>query len=156
MEIMVFKFRSTIKGLIVYTACTISACYAGTKTPNSMPSCSAYSDIMTCNASKNAKGKGAPCMFLLPNNDRGYSRSDHIMCTATNDTETVNFFKRINIKEIAEIYPDLYEHDTQSKIGNPNSPSFNNQKRYTMIGNMSGGYISSSLNLKSFYDLCVA
>lgn len=145
-------------GGVVAATLSLSSSHAssGKIQPNTMPSCSAYSDIVTCNASKSNKGKGTQCMFLLPNNERGMGeRSGSVTCQAINDRETVDFFKRINIKEIADLYPDLYEYDESSKIGNPNGTKFNSEKRRTIIGSLVGGYISATLNLKKFYELCV-
>lgn len=155
---MMNSYLNLLIGGVITATLSLSNSHASSNKiqPNTMPSCSAYSDIITCNASKSNKGKGTQCMFLLPNNERGMGeRSGSVTCQAISDTDTVNFFKRINIKEIADLYPDLYEYDKSSKIGNPDGTKFNNEKRRAIVGSIVGGYISATLNLKKFYDLCI-
>lgn len=152
-------FKFIVKGALVSTLCLINHSYAASSTtqPNSMPSCAAYREMVTCNASKANKGKGSQCMFLFPNNDRpAGERSGAVTCQAISDTETVNFFKRINIKEIVDLYPDLYEYDESSNIGNANHPNFHNNKRHTMVGGFVQGNMVSTINLKKYHELCVA
>lgn len=147
-----------INGTLTSALCIASSCYADVSpkhTPNSMPSCAAYRDIGTCNASKDNKGKGHQCMYLFSDTAaKNTARGE--LCQSINDKDTVDYYKNINVEEVAKIFPKLYKYDENSTIGNPvNNSRFDNDKRYAVVGKVISGYVEPEVSLKDFYELCV-
>lgn len=148
-------FKFIAKGALG-TLLVISNSYASSVTqPNSMPSCTVYKDIDTCNTSKNNKGKGSPCMFLFPDTSMPTGSRGTTHCQSIQDTETADHFRKINIKEIVDLYPDLYEYDKNSNIGNSKGQNFENEKRNVIVGGFVQGYMTATLNLEAFHKICV-